>query len=442
MQSERGYPAIGIGPHSQSVEVAYRHAERNQALLIIGVAALGFNLRGPITSLPPVYPEIQSELGLSTATVSLLAATPVICFGVVSAFAAWLSRRLGEERVLLAAAAVLTCGLLLRGLWPGAMLFPGTVLASSAIAVMNVLLSSLSKRRWPSRAGLLIGIYLTALSLGAVTGSLLSVPLYQASGGSVRLVLGWIALPAALATLLWLPQARHTIRAVVPARARSAAVYRSALAWQVTAFMGLQSLLYFATLSWLPTILRDRGATPETAGNLLSLMVLGNFAASLVPVVAQRLHGQRVLAVAVAAGLAAGLAGALYAPLGSAAAWVLILGISQGAALALAIFFTIARAPDPVSAASLSSLAQAAGYLVASVGPLELGLLHSATGSWDLPVAALFVLNGCLFAAGMLAGRPRVLPDGRNPPSAVIRRIPGRSGAPQDGGSSSPRTAP
>jgi CP family cyanate transporter-like MFS transporter len=96
-----------------------------------------------------------------------------------------------------------------------------------------------------------------------------------------------------------------------------------------------------------------------------------------------------------------GLAGALYAPLDSAAAWVLILGIRQGAALALAIFFTIARAPDPVSAASLSSLAQAAGYLVASAGPLELGLLHSATGSWDLPVAVLFVLNGCLFAAGV-----------------------------------------
>ncbi len=77
------------------------------ALLIIGVAALGFNLRGPITSVPPVYPELQSRLGLSAATVSLLAATPVICFGVVSAFAAWLSRRLGEKRVLLAAAAAI-----------------------------------------------------------------------------------------------------------------------------------------------------------------------------------------------------------------------------------------------------------------------------------------------------------------------------------------------
>jgi CP family cyanate transporter-like MFS transporter len=407
-----------------------------KALLIAGVAALGFNLRGSITSLPPVYPELQAQLGLSTATVSLLAATPLICFGVVSAFAAGLSRRLGEERVLLIAAGALTCGLVIRGLWPGTMLFPGTVLASSAIAVMNVLLSSLSKGRWPGRAGLLIGIYLTALTLGGVTGSLLSVPLYQASGGSVRLILGWMAAPAALATLLWLPQARHRIRAVVPAGGRRVAVYRYALAWHVTAFMGLQSLLYFATLSWLPTILRDRGATPETAGNLLSLMVLGNFAAALiVPVIAERLHGQRVLAVGTAAGLAAGLANALYAPMGSVVAWVFVLGISQGAALALAIFFTIARAPDPAVAASLSSLAQAVGYLVASAGPLELGLLHSATGSWSLPVAVLFALNGCLFVAGMMAGRSRVLPSraalrtsrdpsiphGANPPAGTER---------------------
>jgi hypothetical protein len=60
-------------------------------------------------------------------------------------------------------------------------------------------------------------------------------------------------------------------------------------------------------------------------------------------------------------------------------------------------------------------------------------LLHSATGSWSLPVAVLFVLNGCLFAAGILAGRPRVLPSpvggARQPPCAVMRRIPGGPGA-------------
>jgi Cyanate permease len=79
----------------------------------------------------------------------------VICFGVVSAFTAWLNRRYGEEMILLVALILLTAGLLLRGVAPGVMLFPGTALAASAIAVLNVLLSSMAKRRWPERAGLL-----------------------------------------------------------------------------------------------------------------------------------------------------------------------------------------------------------------------------------------------------------------------------------------------
>src|SRR5580658_10605032 len=178
-------------------------------LLVVAVAAAGFNLRTAITSLPPLFPDLETRLHLSSATLSLLAATPVICFGVVSAFAAWLNRRFGEEVILLVALVVLTAGLLLRGAAPGVLLFPGTALAASAIAILNVLLSSMVKRRWPERAGFLIGIYLTALCVGAIIASLLSVPLYHASGGSVRLALGLWAGPAALATLLWLPQLRY-----------------------------------------------------------------------------------------------------------------------------------------------------------------------------------------------------------------------------------------
>src|SRR5262252_1343105 len=141
------------------------------ALLVVAVAAAGFNLRTAVTSVPPLFPDMQTTLHLSSATLSLLAATPVICFGVVSAFAAWLNRRYGEEMNLLVALILLTAGLLLRGLLPGAMLFPGTVLAA-----------------------------------GAIAASLLSVPLYRSSGGSVRLALGVWAAPAAVAVLLWLPQ--------------------------------------------------------------------------------------------------------------------------------------------------------------------------------------------------------------------------------------------
>src|SRR5215469_8624604 len=207
---------------SKSEDLAVKRARTlERALLVVGVAALGFNLRGAISSLPPLFPELQDSLGLSAATISVLAATPVICFGVVSGFAASLSRRLGEERVLLAALIALMAGLLLRASAPSAMLFPGTVLAASAIAVMNVLLSSLIKRRWPQRAGFLIGLYITALSVGAITGSLVSVPLWRATGGSVALTLGWLAGPAALAALLWLPQVRHAARARASSAPRS-----------------------------------------------------------------------------------------------------------------------------------------------------------------------------------------------------------------------------
>ena len=58
-------------------------------LLVVAVAAAGFNLRTAITSLPPLFPDLQGPLHLSPATLSLLAATPVICslvLGVVIAF--------------------------------------------------------------------------------------------------------------------------------------------------------------------------------------------------------------------------------------------------------------------------------------------------------------------------------------------------------------------
>ncbi len=103
----------------------------------------------------------------------------------------------------------------------------------------------------------------------------MSVPLWQATGGSVLITLGWLAAPAALAALLWLPQLRQAsspaaapadpaasadpAAPAAPPASAAVAVYRHALAWQVMFFMGLQSLIYYATLSWLPTILRDRG---------------------------------------------------------------------------------------------------------------------------------------------------------------------------------------
>ena len=241
--------------------------------------------------------------------------------------------------------------------------------------------------------------------------------LFQASGGSVPLALGVWAVPALVAVLAWLPQWRFR---TVPGRpaglatregpARLVKVWQHRLAWQVMAFMGLQSLTYYTTLSWLPTLFRDRGAGAVHAGTLLALMNLGNAAtALLLPVLAHRTRDQRWLVAATVAATAAGIAGAWFAPLGSAAFWVLLLGLGQGAALGLAIYFTMVRAPDPVASASLSAFAQGAGYLVATAGPLAIGFLHTATGGWTVPIVVLLAVVGGELLSGWLAGRAMTL---------------------------------
>jgi MFS transporter, CP family, cyanate transporter len=389
------------------------------ALFVAGIIALGFNLRAAITSLPPVFPELSDSLHLSTATLSLLAAVPVLCFALFSPLAAPLGRRFGEEMVLLAAVVLLAAGLVLRAAVPSVLLFPGTIIAAGAIAFLNVLFPSLVKRRYPHQAGLLIGIYLVSLCSGAILASLVAVPVYQATGDSVPVALGLWALPAAMAALVWLPQRKlHTTPGdLIPPGRRAPglmSVSRHLLAWQVMGYMGLQSLIYYAALSWLPILFRDRGAGAVTAGTLLALMNLGNaVTALLAPVLAHRARDQRLLVAGTTAASAAGLAGVWFAPLASAPAWVILLGFGQGASLALAIYFTTARTHDPATAGALSAFMQGGGYLVATVGPLAIGFLHTASGGWTVPVVALLVVLVGQLATGWPAGRNTVLPEVR-----------------------------
>jgi MFS transporter, CP family, cyanate transporter len=406
-------------------------------LLVGGIIALAFNLRAAITSLPPLFPELRNTLPISAAAVAWLAATPVLSFGVFSGLAAPLSRAFGEERVLGAAALLLAAGLGMRGLAPWPLLFPGTIVASGAIALMNVLLPSLIKRRSPERSGLLIGLYLLALTGGAVLAAVIAVPLFVAAGGAnaaVALTLGIWALPALLAAVVWVPQLRYRTvpEPIAPppagggrvdgggdagrtGRSRRAAgalaMRHYPLAWQVTAFMGLQSLSYYAALSWFPTLFRDRGISAVHAGDLLALMSLGNaVTALLLPVLAHRARDQRLLTVAAVVATGAGLVGAAFGPLATVGPFVFLLGLGQGATLGLAIFYTMARAADPATAASLSAFAQGIGYLLATSGPLLIGYLHAVTGGWTIPVLALLVVVVLQLIAGWLAGRAHTIP--------------------------------
>jgi len=376
-------------------------------LAVLSVVALAFNMRTAIGEIPPVLP----DLGLSQAGQSILATVPVVCFGLAALTAPALRARLGEERGLLVVLGILLVGVLVRAAWPGGGLFPGTVFVGCAIAVMNVLVPSLVRRRFPDHVGLMTGVYTTALVAGGSLAAATTVPLRDASGGSLHLALGIWAIPIAVALVAWLPQRRH--RALAPvAGGREAirALGRSRVAWYVTLFMGLQSLLYYAPLSWLPEIHRDQGIDASKAGLLLSVLNLVSIPTTfLTPLLAHRMRDQRKAVVGTVALTVTGLLGILLAPSSTALVWVILLGLGQGAALSLALLMIVLRAGDDNTAARLSSMAQGFGYLLAATGPLVTGLLHAATGSWTIPLILLVALCGVELVVGLAAGRARVI---------------------------------
>lgn len=387
-----------------------RRGTRDGAIFVAGVLLLALNLRPAVTSVPSILDEIGRQLSYSSVILTVVTTIPVVCFAAFSPVAGWLGRTIGDERGLGVAIAAVTAGQVLRAVSPGAGFMPGTVLAAGGIALMNVLLSSLVKRRAPERAAHLLGAYLAMLYVGAMAGSALSVPLYRAGAHEIGLPLGVWAVPAGLAVLVWIPQlGRHTTLEPID-RGTAMNLGRSRLAWCVTAFMGLQSLTFYATLSILPDLYRSRGMDASTAGLVNTMLSVGGLVTAVAaPVVVARFGiGRAVLTFSAVASLVATVA-PLFIPLGAALPLAFVLGLGQGISIALALYFIMARAATPAVAGALSGMAQGMGYLIAVGGPLVAGLLHSATGSWDGSVAFLAALTALTLWFGLLAARDRTI---------------------------------
>jgi cyanate permease len=181
--------------------------------------------------------------------------------------------------------------------------------------------------------------------------------------------------------------------------------WRSALAWQVTAFMGLQSFGFYIVLAWFPAILHSEGASEENSGwLLLVLQVLGVSMSAVIPLLANKLSDQRLLAAGGSLLSFTGYLGLILAP-NLAVLWVVIVGLASGVCFVLALFFFTLRSADSYAAATLSGMAQSIGYLFAMLGPVVFGALHDLTTGWTVPMIMLLIAAGAQACCGFGAGR-------------------------------------
>jgi CP family cyanate transporter-like MFS transporter len=377
---------------------------RAGAATVASIILLAINLRTVLASFPPLVPDVRADLGLSATATGLITTLPVLCMGAFATLAPRLARRHSIERLLVAMMIGTAVGAGLRGIGTTAALAAGTLVAGVSIALAQALLPVLVRARYPAQSGALTGTFSMAFTLGATMAAGSAVPLENALGGWSASLAVW-AVPPVVAAVIWsLAPGRTVIDRPPPA-----ALWRRPVAWAVALFFGIQSMAFYATLSWLPSILEDAGRSPETAGALLALSSLVQLpTAFLAPTIAARLGHQVALLSGIVLVAAAGMAGLLLAP-GVAPLWIVLVGIGQGGALGLGMMLPLLRGGEAHTAASLTAMTLTVGYLVAATGPWLVGAVHDLSGDWTAPLAVMLGITLLELVPGIAAARARTI---------------------------------
>lgn len=382
------------------------------SLALVGVLLIAVNLRVSFVSVGPVLENIRADLGFSSAAAGFLTGLPLIAFAAFSPVAPTFARRLGLDRALWLSLLLLAFGIAARSIPLPGLIWAGTGLIGIAIAFLNVLVPSLVKRDFPHKVSQVTGYYTACQAALAALGAAVVVPVAQSSSAGWRLALGMWAGIALVALAALLPLARRRLdRAdgTGAPNARFRSPWKSALGWQVTMFMGLQSIAFYVLMAWLPTIEQSRGVPAATAGFHLSVFLLVSMFASLgAGALLHRGPDQRALALLSSLLTFVTFAGLALLP-GLSFAWILAGAVGCGFHIVIALSFFSLRTVNYPQAAALSGMAQSVGYGLGAAGPVMFGALRDLSGDWLLPllVTAGIMVVLCVFA--LLAGRNRFI---------------------------------
>ncbi|KQB92709.1 MULTISPECIES: CynX/NimT family MFS transporter [Geobacillus] len=384
----------------------------SSVFMVAAVVVLAANLRAPITTVGPLVPELQRELGLSYAAAGALTTIPLLAFALLAPAAATFARRIGMERTLFCSLVVLLVGELIRPLAGSFWLFAGTALIGAAIAVNNVLMPALVKDAFPMRVGLMMGVYTVTMNVSAAFASGLAVPLADGWGIGWEGAFRFWALLTLVAIVVWLPQIYRWKSASAPSGKRHSSFWRSWLAWQVTLFMGMQSFFFYCVITWLPELGQGKGMAADTAGWLLFFFQFAQLPMMfLSPMLAERMKDQKVL---IGSSVLLKVAGIVALLVGQG--WWLwtgafFAGVGAGMSFSLAMMLFTLRTRRPLEAAQLSAMAQFVGYLLAAAGPPLFGALYDKAGHFIPSLVLLLIVCAAMMVFGLGAAKDKYVDD-------------------------------
>lgn len=399
-----------------------RKVSRDTTIALVAILLLAVNLRPVATSVGPVLKQITADFQMSGALAGLLTSLPALCFAVFGAMAPGLASRIGPHRTIGIALLALVIGQLGRAWAPNEWVFLLlSILALAGMALSNVLLPGLVRLHFPRRIGLATSLYSLFLSLGVTAASAATYPLSLALGGW-RGAFTAITATALAALLCWLPmlryaQAQHSIAPAGP-HFSVASVARTRMGWSMAVLFGIQSAQAYTIFGWLPTIYIDAGLDEVSAGLMLGIATgAGIIPAFLAPIYASRKAEPVGLFLLIMAFLAAGYVGLGLAPTTVPWLWAIFLAFGT-ASFPLILALLGLRSRTAGGTAALSGFTQSVGYLLASMGPFIVGVLHARTNDWNFSIGFQLLLVIPMTIVGIRCCRTWFIEDELQPAAA------------------------
>ncbi|NQJ67712.1 MFS transporter [Streptococcus suis] len=370
--------------------------KKQSPFIIAGIVMLGVVMRAPFTALPSILTDIATSLGVEVSSLGILTSIPLIMFALCSSLAPKLAAKFGMEKLMALVLLVMVLGSGIR-VFSLPLLFVGTVLVGATIAFINVLLPSLVAANFPKKIGFYTTIYITLMGVAATVAAMIAVPIVTATSWQVFIYL--ITAIVFLAFLIWLPNVKNNHRFETKnQQQQTGSLWKNKAAIAFLIFGGLQSVLYYTEITWLPTISQSVGFTKAEAGLMAGIFNLTAIPMSMIiPAILSRQTKEmrRNIMLGTSSATLIGLALMTFLP-SNFILWSIlhiILSFSNAALFPYMMLGFSLKTSNSQATAQLSGMVQTGGYLIAAFGPGLLGYSFPLFGSWMPLILVLAVVT-------------------------------------------------
>ncbi|GCF77760.1 MFS transporter [Bacillus cereus] len=385
-----------------------KHQERTY-LYILALFFVSINLRIGITSVSPLLETIRQDLNISNFSVSFLTAIPVFCMGTFALLTGKVIKKYGAEKAIMACLILIGFATCMRAFTSSiSTLFASSLFIGIGIALAGPLLSGFIKEKFPTKIGLMIGIYSVGMGTGASLSAGLTIPLQHVLKDDWNMALAFWGVLTIIAIIFWYPVMKQKKNTSTQNKKNNSLPLRNTKAWLFTIFFGLQSGIFYSITTWLAPANQSMGVSGEQAGTLITVFTVVQMICSfLIPTLADIYKNRALWLLGSICFVLVGLSLMIY-PLTTP--WIpsILLGIGLGGVFPLALMLPLYETKTSEDASAWTAMMQSGGYIMGGFIPVLAGIARDYFDGYTQVFIIMALLSLILFLLTLVMNKKKV----------------------------------